>query len=140
MIIKEISLQEYFEEIIAFSEGSFSVPVRNYVGYSIIDKDKCLGAFIDDKLVGTVVFSLNKGSSRVNFLSVNSEFRRKKIGTKLMLESEEIMKENSDWVFLNVRPYNTIAIEFYKNSGYTYHDGFCNKNFLGKKYETFVIK
>ena len=70
---------------------------------------------VDDKINGIIVYNLLYDRIEIEYIIVPEEYRKKGIGSKLLLEIE---KENINNITLEVRKSNTAAINFYKKNGY----------------------
>lgn len=80
---------------------------------------KYLLALDDDKIVGFINFWITFDSATINQIAVKKEARNSGIGTKLIIESEKILKENSvEFYTLEVRKSNEPAINLYKKCGF----------------------
>lgn len=75
-----------------------------------------LGAFIDDECVGYAVYS--KGLGRIAQFAVDSRFRRKGVGSRLMIEMQEELMPDSKMQVINLDKVLTETVEFFKNRGF----------------------
>ena len=79
-----------------------------------------VGYYIDEEVVGFLNYDLIYDRSEIEYIYVNDEYRKNKIGTKLV---EYLVKEckvnNVDNITLEVRKSNNNAILFYKSLGFT---------------------
>jgi len=88
-------------------------------------------ALVDNKIVGFFLLSIGKlGDTDLMWLIIDSEYRRKGLGTKLLEEAEKIALDNkSHFMFLYTE--NKANIEFYKKRGF-YLVGQHKKAWLGQ--------
>lgn len=70
---------------------------------------------VDDKINGIIVYNLFYDRIEIEYIIVPEEYKKKGIGSKLLLELE---KENINNITLEVRESNMAAINFYKKNGY----------------------
>ena len=90
--------------------------------------DSILVAVVDKQIVGSVYLIQDLWSSFIFTLAVRKEFRERGIGSKLMEESERILKEKGiKDVALFVREGHKELIDYYQKRGYapmsTLHHG-----------------
>ena len=83
---------------------------------------------VDDKINGIIVYNLFYDRIEIEYIIVLEEYRKKGIGSKLLLEIE---KENINNITLEVRESNLAAINFYKNNGYKIEA--IRKNYYGNE-------
>lgn len=88
--------------------------------YKITDDpfEKYLGYF-EDELIAIITYSIIYERAEINYICVRNEFRRKKIGSKLMRCSLEKIKEQGCLsISLEVAFDNIGAINLYENFGF----------------------
>ena len=95
--------------------------------------------YVDDKIRGIIVYRVIYDRIEIEYIIVDENYRKIKIGTKLI---EEIQKENVKNITLEVRKSNETAINFYKKNGfrietirknyYEYEDGYLMLKELGE--------
>ncbi len=74
---------------------------------------------IDGSVVAYAVYTIGYGESRLANIAVAPDFRRKSIAKNLLSNILKIVKEaNCEYIFLDVRPSNVIAISLYKKFGF----------------------
>lgn len=85
--------------------------------YDFPEKDIYLGAFIGERLIGTLILTpLDKENIQMRQLAVDEDFRRQGIASALVKKSEAIAKEKGfSRMILHSRE---SAIVFYQNLGY----------------------
>lgn len=106
-MIKEIEkIEETFNLLEEFKQnvGNTSNPYLKIKGY-----------YIDNKLVGVLVYEDVFSRFEVDYIVVDSQYRRKGIATKLL---ESIINLNPENITLEVREDNIPAINLYKNLGF----------------------
>ena len=83
---------------------------------------------VDDKVNGIIVYNLFYDRIEIEYIIVREGFRKKGIGSKLLLDIE---KQNINNITLEVRESNITAINFYKNNGYKIEA--IRKNYYGNE-------
>ena len=86
---------------------------------SFMNKESAICAKIDDKIVGTLLFS--KDNNMLCFLAVDPEYRRQHIAEKMVSYMRTFMDSQSDIVVTTYRegvPEGIAAREFYKRLGF----------------------
>ena len=76
---------------------------------------KIKGYYIDDKIVGVLVYEDIYNRFEIDYIVVDSQYRRKGIGEKLL---KNIIDLNPDNITLEVREDNIAAINLYKKMGF----------------------
>lgn len=75
-----------------------------------------LGAFIDDRCVGYIIFSTGLG--RVAQFAVAKDFRGRGIGSRLLVEMETVTDENAQMQVINIDNSLTEAVRYLENRGF----------------------
>jgi ribosomal protein S18 acetylase RimI-like enzyme len=126
--MKQVINKKFLEEVINLHKNAI-FPLWDKLGrtYSvegvreflkeIFKKEKVIGYFIKDKLVGVIGITLEKRNLNVDFLLVDSNFQGKGIGKDLMSYVEESYKDKAEKSQLQVLEKNP-AVNFYKTLGY----------------------
>jgi ribosomal protein S18 acetylase RimI-like enzyme len=85
--------------------------------YDFPDKDLYLGAFLGERLVGTLILTpLDKQNVQMRQLAVDEDFRKLGIGRSLVEQSETLARENGfSRIMLHARE---SALAFYHHLGY----------------------
>ena len=83
---------------------------------------------VDAKINGIIVYNLLYDRIEIEYIIVSEVYRKKGIGSKLLLEIE---KENINNITLEVRESNMAAINFYKKNGYKIEA--IRKNYYGNE-------
>lgn len=80
---------------------------------------KCIEYTLDDKVIGTLEYSLIYDRMEIDNIEVEEAYRSKGIGTKLMSYLVSVAIENRVVnITLEVRKSNVIAINLYKKFGF----------------------
>lgn len=90
---------------------------------------------VDDKINGIIVYNLFYDRIEIEYIIVPEEYRKKGIGSNLLLEIE---KENINNITLEVRESNITAINFYKKNGYKIEA--IRKNYYGTENGYLMMK
>jgi [ribosomal protein S18]-alanine N-acetyltransferase len=73
----------------------------------------------ENKFVGFGIMTYHKDQANLDLLAVKEKFRRKKIGTKIVLWLEKVaMTAGCFNIFVQVRGINIVAIAFYEKLGF----------------------
>lgn len=103
-------------------DAELGILVERYFKRSGATKDvrldefvKAFGAFIDEKMVGFILFNDVYGDIEICYIAVIEEYRRRHIATKLINEVLKLMKNICS---LDVRSKNIAAIALYKSLGF----------------------
>lgn len=105
-MIKEISSidLESFDDINIGNDN----PFRKYIGY-----------FVDDKIVGYLIYDVIYNRCEIINIFVKNEFRNRKIATNMLKYLIDFAKNNDFYnITLEVRKDNLYAIKLYKNMGF----------------------
>lgn len=80
----------------------------------------CLGAFIDNKLAGVIYYDISFETADLEGVVTKKEYLRQGVAKSLMIEGERALKERGvNKVLLEVRFFNTPAINLYNSCGYS---------------------
>ncbi|MGM9531212.1 GNAT family N-acetyltransferase [Intestinibacter sp.] len=105
---------------------------------SFMGKNSAICAKIDDKIVGTLLFS--KDNNELCFLAVDTEYRRQHIAEKMVSYMLTFMDPESDIVVTTYRegvPEGIAARAFYKRLGFV--EGKLTEEF-GSPVQEFILK
>ncbi len=81
-----------------------------------------LGAFEDNRLVGTVILSCDMRKGWINRLAVDSDFRQRGIAKALIVESEKVFRKHDIRIFCAlIEDYNVASKELFRECGYVEH-------------------
>ena len=79
----------------------------------------CLGAFIDQVLIGVITITLGLDNADIEGIVVDSNYRRKGVADKLFKHALDYIKGlNIDKIILEVRASNFPAIQLYYKHGF----------------------
>jgi ribosomal-protein-alanine N-acetyltransferase len=112
---------DFIEDICEIERESFSEPYPSYMLASIAREtpETFLVAISRSKVVGYVLTLLNKDEGHVLSIAVQRDFRRKRIGSRLMAEISEVLRRKGiRRIRLEVRLSNHGAKEFYGQLGF----------------------
>ena len=103
-------------------DAELGILVERYFKRSGATKDirldefvEAFGAFIDEKMVGFILFNDVYGDIEICYIAVIEECRRRHIASKLISEVLKLMKNMCS---LDVRSKNIAAIALYKSLGF----------------------
>ncbi len=103
-------------------DAELGILVERYFKRSGATKDirldefvKAFGAFIDEKMVGFILFNDVYGDIEICYIAVIEEYRRRHIASKLI---DEVLKLMKNMCSLDVRSKNIAAIALYKSLGF----------------------
>ncbi|MGC9345933.1 MAG: GNAT family N-acetyltransferase, partial [Candidatus Bathyarchaeales archaeon] len=81
-----------------------------------------LGAFENNRLVGTVIISCDLRKGWINRLAVDPDYRYRGIAKVLIAESEKILRKYGIRIFCAlIEDYNAISKKLFKECGYIEH-------------------
>lgn len=81
-------------------------------------RQQCWLAYVDDRLVGYIVFAHGGGDAEILNIVVAKEFQRRGIASCLIEYAVNSLKEHAQMLFLEVRVSNHKAIELYAKEGF----------------------
>jgi ribosomal-protein-alanine N-acetyltransferase len=105
------------DTIISLEEEIFPDPwpEEAFVEGLIDDQHHFLVAETDDRVVGYASYSIGESEGHLTNIAVSPEFRRKSIAKKLLEHIlNAVKKAGCVGIFLDVRPSNQSAIDFYR--------------------------
>ncbi len=78
-----------------------------------------LGAFEDNRLIGTVIISSDLRKGWINRLAVDPDFRTRGIAKALIAESEKTLRRHGIRIFcVLIEDHNTVSKKLFKNCNY----------------------
>ena len=81
-----------------------------------------LGAFVRNRLVGTVIISCNMRKGWINRLAVDPDHRKRGIAKALIAESEKTLRKHDIRIFCTlIEDYNAASKKLFKECGYVGH-------------------
>jgi GNAT superfamily N-acetyltransferase len=85
--------------------------------------DIALGAYVDDRLVGTVLGTDDGRKGWVNRLAVDPDYRGRGIATRLLSEVEAALRRRGRRIIATlVEDWNTESLRFFRRRGYHLHE------------------
>jgi len=112
---------DFIEDICEIERESFSEPYPSYILTAMAKEtpETFLVAISRSKVVGYVLTLLNRDEGQVLSIAVRRDFRRKRIGSRLMAEISEVLRRRGiRRIRLEVRLSNHEAKEFYEQLGF----------------------
>jgi len=81
-----------------------------------------LGAFVHNRLVGTVIISCDTRKGWINRLAVDLDYRKRGIAKALIAESEKILRKRGIRIFCAlIEDYNAVSKKLFKECDYVEH-------------------
>jgi len=81
-----------------------------------------LGAYDENKLVGTVLASYDYRRGWINRLAVDPKYRRRGVAQKLIAAAEKALrKKGAKIISVHVEDYNVASLSLFKKCGYVEH-------------------
>ena len=120
MIVKTLK-KENVNEILSLYAQDFADGWNKNMLDSAFDGGRflCLGAFLNDVLVGVITLSLSIDDADIEGIVTKKEFRNKGVASLLFDSAKDILSEKGiQKILLEVRESNTPAINFYKKKGF----------------------
>lgn len=112
----EVNIDDYLHKIFQFGKvfGVYEKNADKYFGFSAV--------YMNDFETKTAYITL---------IGVSKDYKHKHIGTKLLLFSEEKAKEfGMEFMRLEVKKNNSVAISFYKKNNYEYDNKETDTSFF----------
>ena len=120
MIVKTLK-KENVTEILSLYAQDFADGWNKNMLDSAFDGGRflCLGAFLNDVLVGVITLSLSIDDADIEGIVTKKEYRNKGVASLLFDSAMDILSEKGiKKILLEVRESNTPAINFYKKKGF----------------------
>ncbi len=120
MIVKTLK-KENVTEILSLYAQDFADGWNKNMLDSAFDSGRflCLGAFLNDVLVGVITLSLSIDDADIEGIVTKKEYRNKGVASLLFDSAKDILSEKGiKKILLEVRESNTPAINFYKKKGF----------------------
>jgi ribosomal protein S18 acetylase RimI-like enzyme len=128
MEIRRLTIDNYDEIVKLWSEANLPFKPKGRDSRKAIAKqmranpDFFLGAFINNRLVGTVIISSDLRKGWINRLAVHPDHRRHGIAKALIDESEKTLRKHGIKIFCTlIEDYNNVSKELFKKCGYIEH-------------------
>lgn len=90
-----------------------------YIKYFELNPENFLGAYINDKLIGTIVYFFDGRKASIYRLAVDKKYQNRGIATELIKSVEnEIKLKGIDSVFCLIEDENIASKKFFEKNGY----------------------
>jgi ribosomal-protein-alanine N-acetyltransferase len=108
-------------EVLTIEQHSFEFPWTEEDFIRCLRQRNCIGmvAEYDDRVVGFMIYELNKNRIQVLNLAVDAEFRRRGVGTQMIAKLiGKLSSQRRTRIALEVRETNLAAQLFFRSSGF----------------------
>ena len=129
-MLRELKIQDIEEANLLLSE--FNYHIKKEFFNNIFFKSLI---YYDDGIKGILVYDLLYDRIEIEYIIVDTQYRKRGIGTLLLNEIEQKGIKN---ITLEVRESNKAAIEFYKKNGYSIET--IRKNYYGSENGYLMLK
>lgn len=87
-----------------------------------VNREFFLGAFVRNRLVGTVIIGCDMRKGWINRLAVDPDYRKRGIAKALITESEKTLRKRDIRIFCAlIEDYNAASKRLFKECGYVEH-------------------
>ena len=87
-----------------------------------VNREIFLGAFVRNRLVGTVIIGCDMRKGWINRLAVDPDYRKRGIAKALITESEKTLRKRDIRIFCAlIEDYNAASKRLFKECGYVEH-------------------
>lgn len=128
MEIRRLTISDYEEMVRLWSRAKLPFKPKGRDSKKAIaaqmkaNSEFFLGAFENNRLVGTVIISCDLRKGWINRLAVDPDHRYRGIAKVLIAESEKILRKHGIRIFCAlIEDYNTISKKLFKECGYIEH-------------------
>lgn len=128
MEIRKLTISDYEEMVRLWSKAKLPFKPKGRDSKKAIaaqmkaNPEFFLGAFEDNRLVGTVIISCDLRKGWINRLAVDPDYRHRGIGKALIVESEKTLRKYGIRIFCAlIEDYNVASKELFKECGYVEH-------------------
>ena len=128
MEIRRLTISDYKEIVRLWSRAKLPFKPKGRDSREAIavqmetNPDFFLGAFEDNRLVGTVIISCDVRKGWINRLAVDPDYRNRGIAKALITESERVLRRHGIRIFcVLIEDYNTTSKNLFKECGYIEH-------------------
>jgi len=128
MEIRRLTISDYKEIVRLWSRAKLPSKPKGRDSREVIavqmktNPDFFLGAFEDNRLVGTVIISCDVRKGWINRLAVDPDYRNRGIAKALITESERVLRKHGIRIFcVLIEDYNTVSKNLFKECGYIEH-------------------
>lgn len=97
---------------------NYPISDSSFLSYLTLPQYKSAGAFLENKLIGYVIYLISDYEADIVYIATHPEYRRMGIGTTLLNSkcfTWNICKNKEHKIFLEVGINNKAAIEFYNS-------------------------
>ena len=129
-MLRELKIEDIEEANLLLSE--FNYQIKKEFFNNIFFKSLI---YYDDGIKGIMVYDLLYDRIEIEYIIVDTQYRKRGIGTLLLNEIEQKGIKN---ITLEVRESNKVAIEFYKKNGYRIEA--IRKNYYGSENGYLMLK
>lgn len=121
--IKAINIDHLYQVYDLGQISEFSWTLDNYKSSLLLSGNINLGIFKTNILLGFILTSTIPPEATIELIAINPDFKRKKLGTKLLkFMTEELKNKNYQQIDLEVASKNPARL-FYENHGFKkYHE------------------
>jgi len=128
MKIRRLTINDYDEIVKLWSRANLPFKSKGRDSREAIaaqmeaNREFFLGAFIGNRLVGTVIISCDMRKGWINRLAVDPDHRERGIARALIDESEKILRKRDIRIFCAlIEDYNAASRELFRECGYVEH-------------------
>jgi len=128
MKIRRLTISDYDEIVKLWSRANLPFKSKGRDSKEAIavqmeaNREFFLGAFIGNRLVGTVIISCDMRKGWINRLAVDPDHRERGIARALIAESEKILRKRDIRIFCAlIEDYNAASKKLFKECGYVEH-------------------
>jgi len=128
MEIRKITINDYEEIVRLWSKAELPFKPKGRDSKEAItaqmkaNPEFFLGAFENNRLVGTIIISCDMRKGWINRLAVDPAYKRRGIAKALIAESEKILrKQGVKIICALIEDYNVISKKLFKKCGYAEH-------------------
>ena len=128
MEIRKLAISNYEEIVTLWSKAKLTFKPKGRDSKEATaaqmsgDPEFFLGAFENNRLIGTVIISCDTRKGWINRLAVDPHYRRRGIAEALIGESEEVLRKNGIRISCAlIEDYNTASRKLFQECGYLEH-------------------
>ncbi|MDI6847059.1 MAG: GNAT family N-acetyltransferase [Candidatus Bathyarchaeia archaeon] len=128
MKIRKLTISDYEEMVRLWSKAKLPFKPKGRDSKKAIaaqmktNPEFFLGAFEDNRLVGTVIISCDLRKGWINRLAVDPDYRHRGVAKALIAESEKILRKYGIRIFcVLIEDYNTVSKKLFKECNYIEH-------------------
>jgi ribosomal protein S18 acetylase RimI-like enzyme len=125
MEIRRLAINDYEEIVRLWVKAKLPFKPKGRDGREAIEThmkanpEFFLGAFEDNRLIGSVIISCDLRKGWINRLAVDPDFRRRGIAKALIAESEKVLRRHGVRIFcVLIEDYNTLSKKLFKECDY----------------------